>query len=577
MSFAAPECLLLLLLPLAAAAATLVRHRWRIRQQRSLASPGVWARVMGGTPATGLLRLLAWCGAAALLVVALARPQWGELPGLEEVTTRDLVLAVDVSDSMRCPDVEPTRLERSLDTVRRALPRLEGNRVGVVVFAGEAYPLVPLTLDLSAVAAFLDTVEPGMVARPGSDISTAVRASLELLPSTGDGRVVVLATDGENLQGDLDAAVAALDEGGVSFLAMLAGTAEGGPILLPQPGGEVRYKRDRSGQPVVTRARPEVLADIADDLDGEVVDLLGADPPAELAEAVGRLRTRQVESTRTVRRVERFPLFLAGAAVLLAMGFLLSPWRRLATVVLLLLAAAPMPAGAQQAPAEEPPVRSVEVPWWQRVIPGGSRRMARAGAEAFDRGDLVRAVERLAGAAALDPDDPVRVYDLGTALAAAGETSPALVLLDRADAADVAGATFNAGTAALTAGQAEQAVERLRKVVVEDPDDADAKRNYELALRMLQQQQDQDRDQEQEQKSQEDEEKEQEQEPDQSPPAEQDQPTPTPRPGSQGAPTPTPTPSSSEAIYGALERAEAEAREAMRTPTPVTSSVEKDW
>ena len=150
-SFGEPQMLGLLVVPAVTAAVVVARHLTRLRLQRNLASPAVWDRVMGGVPATGLVRMLLWCGAAAMIVLALTRPQWGELPGEESVRTRDLVLALDVSDSMLARDVPPSRMARSIEAAQRLLPLLEGNRVGVVVFAGEAYPLVPLTTDLDEI------------------------------------------------------------------------------------------------------------------------------------------------------------------------------------------------------------------------------------------------------------------------------------------------------------------------------------------------------------------------------------------------------------------------------------------
>jgi Ca-activated chloride channel family protein len=230
------------------------------------------------------------------------------------VRTRDLVVAIDVSDSMLCPDLRPTRLQRSLEVLAQSLPALEGNRLGVVVFAGEAYPLVPLTTDLSAVATFLDGVEPGMVGLPGSNIGGAVAAALRLLPTEGEGRVVVLITDGENLQGDVAAAARALREAGVGVLGVVAGTERGGPIPMPSADGSVRYKRSAEGQPVVTRAHPETLRQLVGDADVVVLELGDREVVRRLIAAVEELRTRELEATRTVQRVERFPFFLAAAA-----------------------------------------------------------------------------------------------------------------------------------------------------------------------------------------------------------------------------------------------------------------------
>ena len=583
-SFAEPARLALLVAPAVAAMLAYFRHRRRLRQQRRLASPGVWRRLLGGVPSTGWIRLLAWCGAAALVVLAVARPQWGELPAEETIRTRDLVVALDVSDSMLCPDLRPSRLVRSIEALIHLLPEIEGNRVAVVVFSGEAYALVPLTTDLGAVAVFLGGVQPGMVALPGSNLERAVDSSLDLLPEEGEGRVLLLFTDGENLQGDVGDATAALREAGVGMLGVVAGTEQGGPIPEIDDSGGVHYKRDADGQPVVTRAHPEVLQEIADSVDGEVVPLSDPDVVREIAAAVERLRTREVEATRSVRRIERFPLFLAGAAVLLMVGFTLSPWRRVATAALVLGLVAPTalaqqgvsPAGS--APSVRGPPATTEAAdgalpeasWWQRLIPGGSRRLARKGVGRWRAADVEGATTAFAGAAELEPEQPKRLYDLGTALAASGNLETAFPMLEAANEGGVRGAAYNSGTAALGGMQAEAALSWLRSAMLEDPGDVEAKHNYELALRLReeqqQQQQQQDQQQDQDQENQEQQENDEGGEP---------TPTPTPAAGQGAAPTPTPDPN--QPLYAALERAEAEARETMRSPTPRAGKVEKDW
>lgn len=586
-TFAEPSVLILLLAPAVAAVAVVVRHAVRLRQQRGLASPAVWDRVMGGVPATGLVRMLLWCGAAALIVVALARPQWGELPTDESVRTRDLVLALDVSDSMLAADLPPSRLASSIEVAQRLLPLLEGNRVGVVVFAGDAYPLVPLTKDLDAVSVFLAGVTPGMVGRPGSDLERAVAASLELLPPEGEGRVVVLVTDGENLQGDVDAAEKAIADAGVGALTVVAGTERGGPIPVPGPDGAIHHKRDANGQPVITRAHPEVLAAIADAVDGDTVQLGDGDVVHRLAATVDELRTREEEATRQVRKVDQFPLFLGGAAVLLVGAFLLSPWRRLAAAAAVLAVLAvpaeaqqqgPQPAAAPQPRAQSadgtasspaaPPTESVEPPAWQKFVPGGSRRMAREGLARWRDGELEKSARAFAGAAVLDPDNPERLFDLGTVLGAGGQVDAALPVLEQAYRAGVPDAAYNSGTASLQQQRAEEAVQWLRKAVLADPSDVEAKRNYELALALLEQQQQQQQQDDKQDDKQDDEQQQDEDQQQQDEDEQQQQ---------QQQPQPTPTPSNNEAVFAALDRAEAEAREAMQSPTPQPGTVEKDW
>ncbi|RLE27540.1 MAG: hypothetical protein DRJ65_02535 [Acidobacteria bacterium] len=585
--FAQPERLWLLFAVAGIISLVLVRHRSRLARQRKMASPAVWDRLTGGAPATGLWRMVLWCAAAALIVLALARPQWGAMPDEVSIRTRDLVLAVDVSDSMQCPDVQPNRLGRSLEIIGRALPGLGGNRIGVVVFAGEAYSLIPLTTDLEAVASFLDGVHPGMVGKPGSNLEAAVGAAVRLLPAEGEGRVVVLFSDGENLQGRIDVAASVLKEAGAGLLGIVVGTERGGPIPAFDASGAVHYKKNKDGQPVVTRAETATFEKMAEKVGGEVLVAGGAQTEKELIAAVEGLRTREVQTEQKPRRIERFPVFLIAATLMVIGSFLLSPWRRRAAVALILLAFGVIPVEAQQSPPSVPVIHGPpqgevaagqvqqpeSVSWWQRWIPGGSRRLARAGMSGWEGGDAEKAVKNFDGAAQLDPENPERIYDLGTGLAALGAAEPAIALLTQAEDGGVAGSSYNAGTAALTGEQAEMAVEFLRRALLADGENPEVKRNFELALKMQQEQQEQKQENQDENEDQKDEQEEQEEQDQQ----DQQQPTPTPDPSGEQGPQPTPTPDPNGGLFDALDRAEAEAREAMQTPVPQSGNVEKDW
>ncbi len=588
--FAQPERLWLLLAVAVIAALVLLRHRSRLENQRTLASPAVWDRLIGGAPATGVWRMVLWCAAAAFIVLALARPQWGAMPDEVSIRTRDLVLALDVSDSMQCPDVQPNRLGRSLEIIRRALPGLGGNRIGVVVFAGEAYSLIPLTTDLEAVASFLDGVRPGMVGKPGSNLEAAVGAAVRLLPPEGEGRVVVLFSDGENLQGRVDTAASVLQEAGAGLLGVVVGTKRGGPIPALDASGAVHYKKTKEGQPVVTRAETATFEKMAEQVGGKVLVADSAQTEKELIAAVEDLRTREVQTEQKPRKIERFSVFLVTAALMLIGSFLLSPWRRLAAATLVLLAlgvptaeaqqGGPQPAAAAQPLQQGASVEQTQEPepvaWWQRWIPGGSRRLARAGMSGWKGGDAEKATKNFDGAAQLDSGNPERIYDLGTALAAQGAAEPAIALLTQAEDGGVTGSSYNAGTAALTGEQADMAVEFLRRALLADGDNPEVKRNFELALKMQQEQQEQEQENQEQNEDQEDEQEQEEQE-QQEGDEDQQQPTPTPDPSGQQGPQPTPTPDPNGGLFDALDRAEAEAREAMQTPVPQSGNVEKDW
>lgn len=614
-SFSQSGRLIFILIPLALGFAVLIRHRRRLSQQKRLASPAVWERLVGGSPSTGLWRMILWCGAAALIIVALAGPQWGEEEREVSIRTRDLVFALDLSKSMQCPDVEDNRLNRALSVIRHSLPGLDGNRVGIVIFAGAAYPLVPLTTDLEAVASFLDGVDPDMVSEPGSNLQAAAEAAVKLLPKEGEGRVLVLFSDGENLQGDPDSAQKTLKDAGVSFIGVLVGTPEGGPIPTRDSTGAVHYKRDRQGQTVVTHADPSTLKQMAEALGGKVISANRGEPEKKLIETVEALRTRESERKRRPRKIDRFPIFLSGAALLLGISFLLSPWRKKAAAIGVALfflipnldarrqtppgamslpgVHAPPPSGPApgppgQAPAQQSaktsPPPAPELSWWQRVIPGGVRRLARSGLAAWEKGNQEKAAEKFGAATLLKPEDSGRLYDYGTALAATGHPEAALPILEKAGTTP--GADYNAGTAALGAQKADVALRHLKKALLADPGDPDIKRNYELALRLLeqqkkQQQKDQKKDQkDQKEKDKKEQEKKKQEQKKQEKKQEQKQQgaKPTPTPAAGGQPHATPTPNPKEGLYSALRQSEADARKEMRTPTPAkASAVEKDW
>jgi tetratricopeptide (TPR) repeat protein len=222
-----------------------------------------------------------------------------------------------------------------------------------------------------------------------------------------------------------------------------------------------------------------------------------------------------------------------------------------------------VPVPAEPVAAATDPSAFQKPAWWQRFIPGGSRRLARQGLASWHAGDVERATEAFAGAALLDHERAERLYDLGTGLAAGGNLEDSLPLLATADQRGVPGAAYNLGTSALQGQQLEEALQWLRRAMLADPDDLQAKHNYELALRQRQQQQQQQQQQEQEQQQQEEEQQQEQQQ------GSDQQPTPTPEP--------QPTPDSNQPLFAALDRAEAEAREDMQSPTPAAGKVEKDW
>lgn len=208
------------------AAARLCPERWRARARTK-----------------AILRLLA----CALVIVALARPQWGF--HWEEVRRRglDILVVLDTSNSMRATDLKPNRLQQATWGLRDLVQRLSGDRIGLVAFAGSSFLECPLTIDYAAFSLMLDDVYPGIIPRGGTAIAQALAAALESFPKGGEAdRVIILITDGEDHEGDLEGAVERLKEERVRVYAVGVGTAEG-EIIPAGRGRRAPISRTRRG------------------------------------------------------------------------------------------------------------------------------------------------------------------------------------------------------------------------------------------------------------------------------------------------------------------------------------------
>jgi len=252
--------LFLWLAPLGLAAGAFAAIRsWR--RQRRLAALVPQARLAhllhGGGTGQGIARGSLLGGGLFLLLLAAAGPQCGERTEMVKRTGIDLVIALDASNSMLARDVKPSRIERARLEVASLLERLGGDRVGLVVFAGDAFIQCPLTTDYSAARLFLRAVEPVAMATQGTAIADALYQAKEVLEGGGRNdaaRAVLLITDGEDQRGDALEAADALAEAGIRIFAVPVGGGEGEPIpLLDAAGNLTGYKKDKEGRTVLTR------------------------------------------------------------------------------------------------------------------------------------------------------------------------------------------------------------------------------------------------------------------------------------------------------------------------------------
>lgn len=245
-------------------------------------------------------------------VLAAADITWGERPVEEDRSGLDVVVAVDVSRSMLAADVDPTRLGRSLGVIRAVSRQLPAARIAIVAFKGEAITLMPLTEDTNALEVVLDGMGPALISAAGTDVEAGLAEALRSFPeATFAHRAIVLLTDGEALSGDPEEPVSDLRRRGIPVLAVLAGSEEGAPV----PAGDGSALLDEDGRPVVSRANPALLADVAARTDGHLLRLADPEIVTDLTRRLsGFAAVREREGFRLVP-MRRYRLFL-GAAIL---------------------------------------------------------------------------------------------------------------------------------------------------------------------------------------------------------------------------------------------------------------------
>src|SRR5882724_2089184 len=228
----------------------------RRRRLLSLADARILERIVTAVPAERrFVKAALATAAAAFMILALARPQWGMT--VEPMSRRgvDVVLAIDVSLSMLAEDLRPSRLAKAQSEAARLADLLPGDRIGVVAFSGSAATLCPMTLDHAASRMFIDAMDPGILSDPGTALGLAMKQIAETLKSKDRRyKAAVVFSDGEDHAGEVDAAIAEAAEQGIIVHTVGVGTAAGGPIPLRDNRGAVTgYKQDRQGRVVTTR------------------------------------------------------------------------------------------------------------------------------------------------------------------------------------------------------------------------------------------------------------------------------------------------------------------------------------
>lgn len=204
-----------------------------------------------------------WLTFAALcfMVLLLARPQFGTKIETVKRQGIETVIALDISNSMMAQDVAPNRLERSKNVISRLVDGFEDDKVGLIVFAGDAFIQLPITNDFISAKLFLESISPSLITRQGTNIKAAIdMATRSFTPREGVGKAIIIITDGENHEGGAVEAAKAASEKGMMVYVMGVGTPEGAPI--PEGRGN-DFRRDKEGNVIVTKLNEQMCQEIA--------------------------------------------------------------------------------------------------------------------------------------------------------------------------------------------------------------------------------------------------------------------------------------------------------------------------
>ncbi len=275
----------------------------------------------------GIIKASLIIAAFISLVLGLANPQVGTR--MEEVKQEgvDMFVALDVSKSMMAEDIKPNRLEKAKYELRKLIERLAGDRIGMIVFAGEAYTQFPLTIDYSAANLLLDVVEVESVPNPGTAIGSAIAQAMKSFnfedPSS---KVLIIMTDGENNSGDAIEQAKEAQDKGVRIYTVGLGSPAGAPIPVYNAfGKQTDYKRDRSGNIVLTKLDEASLQEIASIGKGKYYRATNAQDELDaIYKDINTLEKREFGVKKFTEFDDKFQYFLFAALVLLFIEAVLS-------------------------------------------------------------------------------------------------------------------------------------------------------------------------------------------------------------------------------------------------------------
>lgn len=267
----------------------------------------------------------------ALLIIGAANLQSGSK--MEKVKREgiDLFLCVDISNSMHAEDIAPNRLERSKQAISKLISKLGGDRIGIIVFAGNAYVQLPITTDYSAAKMFLSTVDTDLIPTQGTEVGRAIELAIKSFGEDEHNKAIVIISDGEDHEnGDAVKAAQEAAKRGIKIYTIGMGLDEGAPIpLYNKYGKKTGYKKDKDGNIIITKLDDNILRQIAEIGDGLYVRASNSNVGLDkIYEDINKTEKSEIESNVFTDYDDQFQWFVGAAILLLIIEILLSSGKK---------------------------------------------------------------------------------------------------------------------------------------------------------------------------------------------------------------------------------------------------------
>ncbi len=297
-------------------------NNWKKRAQRTIGDDKTVNRLIERkSDFKPLLKFILLVLAYIFLVIGLVDPRIGSK--LEKVKREgiDIYIALDVSNSMLAEDIKPNRLERAKMAISNLIDKLEGDRIGIIVFAGNAYKQLPLTTDYGAAKLFLSAIDTRIVPSQGTAIGAAINLATNSFDNDNHNKAIVVITDGENHEDDAVGAAKAAAEKGIKVFTIGMGLPEGAPIPIKDKyGNRMGFKKDKKGNTVITKLNENMLQKIAAAGNGSYARANNAGVGlTKIYNDINKIQKKEIETKQFTDYEDRFQIYIALAILFLVL------------------------------------------------------------------------------------------------------------------------------------------------------------------------------------------------------------------------------------------------------------------